>query len=174
MSKNYIIGIDPALSTSGIAVIDLISEEIIYAGKFKTNPKDDEDERINSLNCHILKIASEYKISEAVIEDGFIGNNMSTGIKLAMVRGGIISVLKYNGYIIRHMLPSEIRKNLGAGGNAKKEDVAERITKLYNDSEKLKEIGPYSDKQNKNKTSDIYDAIAAAVAYAKKKKTGGI
>ena len=70
------------------------------------------------------------------------------------------------------MLPSEIRKTLGCGGNAKKEDVAQAIVNMYPDNKKLDIIGPYSDKQNKNKTSDIYDAISIGVAFVKNHNRG--
>ena len=49
---------------------------------------------------------------------------------------------------------------------------AEEITKMYPNNKKLEIIGPYSDKQNKDKTSDIYDAISIGVAFAKSYKDG--
>jgi hypothetical protein len=62
-----------------------------------------------------------------------------------------------------HQQPSEIRKNFGLPGNAKKEQVATEVLKYYPylDSQ----IGPYSDKANKQKTSDIYDAISIGLSY---------
>ena len=70
------------------------------------------------------------------------------------------------------MMPTQIRKHLGIGGNAKKDDVAQVIVDMYPNNKKLAIIGPYSDKQNKDKTSDIYDAISIGVAYIKGLKDG--
>ena len=65
------------------------------------------------------------------------------------------------------MLPSEIRKAFGCGGRAKKDEVAQAVINMYPNNDKLNNIGPYSDKQNKNKTSDIYDAISIGIAFIK-------
>ena len=45
---------------------------------------------------------------------------------------------------------------------------------MYPNNKKLEIIGPYSDKQNKNKTSDIYDAISIGVAFSKKFGSGKV
>ena len=39
--------------------------------------------------------------------------------------------------------------------------------RLQKCNKKLDIVGPYSDKQNKDKTSDIYDAISIGVAFCK-------
>ncbi len=62
-----------------------------------------------------------------------------------------------------HRQPKEIRKNFGLSGAAKKEEVAQEVLKYYPFLEQ--QIGPYSDKNNKQKTSDIYDAISIGLSY---------
>lgn len=163
----FVLAIDPALSTTGYAVINLNTLEIAYINKFTTSPKNSDDFRINEIVAKLFCIASQYPIKHVVLEDGFLGRNPGTALQLATLRGAIIGVFNFNKYIVHHMLPSQIRKMLGCGGNAKKEQVAEEIIKMYPNNKKLEIIGPYSDKQNKNKTSDIYDAISIGVAFAK-------
>ena len=53
--------------------------------------------------------------------------------------------------------------NFGLPGNAKKEEVANAVLSIYPNL--LEEIGPYSDKSNKQKTSDIYDSISIGLSY---------
>lgn len=168
----FVLAIDPALSTTGYAVINLNTLEIAYANKFMTSPKNSDDFRINEIVAKLFCIASQYSIKYIVLEDGFMGSNARTAIQLATLRGAIIGVFSFNKYQVHHMLPSQIRKFLGCGGNAKKEQVAEEIIKMYPNNKKLAIIGTYSDKQNKDKTSDIYDAISIGVAFAKSLKGG--
>ena len=163
----FVLAIDPALSTTGYAVINLNTLELAYINKFTTSPKNSDDFRINEIVAKLFCIASQYPIKYVVLEDGFLGANARTAIQLATLRGAIIGVFSFNKYIVHHMLPSQIRKALGCGGNAKKEQVAEEIIKMYPNNKKLEIIGPYSDKQNKSKTGDIYDAISIGVAFAK-------
>ena len=60
------------------------------------------------------------------------------------------------------IFPSSVKKLVTGNGRAIKEDVAKYIQENYID------IGEYSDKQGKNKTSDICDAISIAIAHNNK------
>lgn len=168
----FVLAIDPALSTTGYAVIDVNTLELAYINKFVTSNKHSDDERINQIVARLFFVASQYPIKHIILEDGFVGANMGSALKLATLRGAIIGVFSFNKYIVHHMLPTQIRKILGCGGNAKKEQIAEEIIRRYPNNKKLEIIGPYSDKQNKNKTSDIYDAISIGVAFAESLKEG--
>lgn len=168
----FILAIDPALSTTGYAVINANTLELAYINKFTTSPKNSDDFRINEIVAKLFCIAAQYPIRYIILEDGYLGANARTAMQLATLRGAIIGVFNFNKYTVYHMLPSQIRKALGCGGNAKKEQVAEEITKMYPNNKKLEIIGPYSDKQNKDKTSDIYDAISIGVAFIKSREDG--
>lgn len=169
-----VLAIDPALSTTGYAVISINGEKIIYANKFCTQPKYSDDDRIDAIVSMLFSVASQYKVSAIALEDGFLGKNAKTAMQLSQLRGAIIEIFKFHKYSVSHMLPTEIRHELGIGGNASKEQVAQYITNIYKYSDKFTLIGPYSDKQGKNKTSDIYDSISIGVAYARFcKREGG-
>jgi crossover junction endodeoxyribonuclease RuvC len=88
---------------------------------------------------------------------------MRSSLKLAELRGALIAYFKYNGCEVIHQPPKEIRKRFGLKGNATKEEVSKEVLKYYPYLEY--DIGPYSDKPNKRKTSDIYDAIATGLSY---------
>lgn len=170
----FVLAIDPALSTTGYAVINVNTLELAYINKFTTSPKNSDDFRINEIVTKLFCIASQYPIRYIVLEDGFLGRNPGTALQLATLRGAIIGIFNFNKYTVCHMLPTQIRKLLGCGGNAKKEQVAEEIVKMYPNNKKLDIIGPYSDKHNKDKTSDIYDAISIGVAFIKAMEDGSI
>ena len=171
-TEESVLAIDPALSTTGYAVINKNTLEIIYINKFTTSPKKSLDERINEIVAKLFSIAAQYNVKDVILEDGFSGTNLGTGLKLATLRGAIIGVFAFCKYNVVHMMPTQIRKYLGVGGNAKKDDVAQAVIDMYPNNKKLGIIGPYSDKQNKDKTSDIYDAISIGVAYIKWLKDG--
>lgn len=160
-----ILGIDAAYSTTGYAVLETKTKKLIDAGKIQTSVKYTDDVRIENLFYELLDIINKYNIDTAIIEDGFIGNNGKTALQLSYLRGGLVLLLRHHKILVVKQLPSSIRKSLGIGGNAKKEQVAEKVANIYKNDLLLKQIGPYSNKQNKNKTSDIYDAISIAYSY---------
>lgn len=166
-NKSFVLAIDPALSTTGYAVIDMNTLELECIDKFTTSPKHSDDYRINEIVVKLLSVAAQYPIKYIILEDGFLGSNARTCIQLATLRGAIIGTFSLCKYCVYHMLPSEIRKAFGCGGRAKKDEVAQAVINMYPNNDKLNNIGPYSDKQNKNKTSDIYDAISIGIAFIK-------
>ena len=174
INMEFVLAIDPALSTTGYAVINMNTLELEYISKFTTSSKNSDDYRINEIITKLFSIAVQYPIKYIILEDGFLGSNPRTCIQLATLRGAIIGAFSLCKYSVYHMLPSEIRKAFGCGGNAKKEDVAKAIVDMYPNNKKLNIIGPYSDKQNKQKTSDIYDAISIGIAFIKKFHRGVI
>ena len=49
-NKSFVLAIDPALSTTGYAVIDIDTLELEYIDKFTTSPKHSDDYRINKVH----------------------------------------------------------------------------------------------------------------------------
>ena len=155
-----ILALDPSLSSTGYAVIESDTRRLVCKGKINTSTKDSTDDRIQEI---IYRLSFLPEASHIVLEDGFIGANIQSGLKLAELRGALIFHYKYIKKEVVHRQPKEIRKNFGLSGAAKKEEVAQEVLKYYPFLEQ--QIGPYSDKNNKQKTSDIYDAISIGLSY---------
>lgn len=160
-----VLALDPSLSSTGYAFINSNDKKILIKGKIVTKSKETTDDRIQKIITFLKFIIKDNKInvSSVILEDGYVGINIQSSLKLAELRGALIAYFKYNHYTVIHQQPKEIRKNFGLKGNAKKEEVAKRVLRYYPNIES--EIGPYSDKPNKNKTSDIYDAISIGLSY---------
>ena len=168
-----ILAVDPALSTTGYAVISIADKKIVYANKFCTSSKKSYDERVTDIVTELFSIAVQYGVVGIVLENSFLGKNPKTAMDLSELRGSICGVFAFNKYLVCKMTPSEIRAHLGIGGGASKLDVAMYlINTLYKDDPKIQKIGPYSDKQNKDKTSDIYDAISIGAAFCEFSERG--
>ncbi len=158
-----VLALDPSLSSTGYAIIDSTNNRLITKGRVTTSSKDDTDTRVQIILRQLIWIVENRNIQDVILEDGFVGKNAKTGLQLSELRGAIIFYFKRNKHVVVHQLPSENRKNFKLPGNAKKEEVAKEVLKYYPNLEQ--EIGPYSDKANKQKTSDIYDAISIGLSY---------
>jgi crossover junction endodeoxyribonuclease RuvC len=165
----YILAVDPSLTSTGCTVIDDQSRKIWEIRRFTSTTKDGtENERIHNILRKLDRLTINYSITEIAIEDGFTGPNKKSSLSLAKLRGAILGYFIMKGCSIDESAPKETRVNLGLKGNASKEEVAEYILNLY--PELLEKIGPYSDKNNKNKTSDMYDAVCIGLAYLNKQE----
>ena len=170
MNTEYVLAIDPSFTSTGFAIIDVHTTQPVYIDKFTTSSKHSDDERMNMIITKLFSVVSQYPIKDVVLEDGFLGKNARTCMQLSILRGGIIGTFNFCKYSVNHFLPSQIRMELGVGGQAKKEEVAIAIQEMFKDNPVIQAIGPYSDKKNKDKTSDKYDAVAVGVAYCKMRK----
>ena len=153
-----ILGIDPSLTSSGWVFVD--NGEIKDFGVIKTYTNDEK--RFLMIYNEFEKIIKKYKPDEIRCETPYIGTNAQTGLNLAYVRGALLVLCERLDVPMVSLAPQQIKKALTGSGRAGKEDVAAALVEMYKNDKKFKEIGPFSDKANKNKTSDIYDALAAA------------
>ena len=108
------------------------------------------------------KIIKKYKPDEIHIETPFFGKNGQSSLNLAYVRGAHLVLSERLDVCLISFAAQEIKKALTGSGRAGKDEIAAELTKIYKDDKVFLKIGPFSDKNNKNKTSDIYDALAAA------------
>lgn len=130
----------------------------------------DEDNRIFYISSNIMELFDKYKIDAVTMEGQFAYQNVKTALQLSRLRGALMMACKLKGVSLEYPEPSVIREQLMGNGDATKEEVADYIIEMYKDNENVKALGPFNDKQNKGKNSDIYDAIADGVAYFKAKK----
>ena len=157
-----ILALDPSLSSTGYAIID-DKKNLIAKGKINTDKKYSTDDRIQEILLTFDRKIIFDDIKYVILEDGFVGKNIKGSLSLAQLRGALIAFFKYRNCYVTHRQPKQIRSNFGLSGAAKKEEVAEKVLEYYPNL--INEIGPYSDKANKNKTSDIYDAISIGLSY---------
>lgn len=163
MENKIILGVDPSLSSTGYAILS--KDKIYGCNKINTPSSYDTDTRIQNI-LHTLDTiikSMDINIDCVIMEDGFIGFSGKTSLQLAQLRGAIIAFFKWHNIPVIHQQPASIRKHFGLQGNASKEEVADEVLRRF--PEIKMQIGPYSDKSNKKKTSDIYDAISIGLSY---------
>lgn len=164
----YILAVDPSLTSTGYCVLreDKKIEEI---NRITSSTKDGTDnKRIQNILRTLDIIVNVHSITEIAIEDGFTGPNKKGSLSLAKLRGAIVGYFGMKGCTVDESEPKSTRVNMGLKGNASKEEVAEYILNLY--PELIDKIGPYSDKNNKKKTSDMYDSVCIGLAYLNKQR----
>lgn len=172
--SNCMLTIDAALSMTGFAVLDMDTEELLYVDRIMTSHKDPQNDRVTAICRALRDMLNKYHISHVIIEDGFCHQNFKTGLQLAALRGAIEFMFNDidSNIQIYAIPPSKIRKLLGCGGNATKEEVAQTVINRYKNSIVLKSVGEYDNRRNHSKTSDIYDAIAIGLAFLNQQKGG--
>lgn len=90
-----ILGIDPAIRTTGYGVIriDGGAISIIDCGVIENKPKLRHSECLRRLSGGIRELVGAFTPEAAVLEAPFMGRNANTAIILGMARGAILAAL---------------------------------------------------------------------------------
>lgn len=158
--KCKIFGIDPGSRTTGFACIGSEKKiplcpqdfKILDIGVIKLDPKRSHIERIGLLHAALFELISYQNPTTCVIEKEFAGINPLTSLKLGETRGSLLAAVHRLSIPIIEITPAQIKRIIGGGGRASKEDVAFALKNLLRF-------------ERKGLPLDATDALAAALSY---------
>lgn len=122
-----ILGIDPAIRTTGYGVIrsdSPASFEILDCGVIVNSARMPHSECVRRLSGGIRELVATFKPDSASIEEPFMGRNASTAIILGMARGAILTALAENDIPTYAYSPKTAKRSAVGSGMATKEQVA--------------------------------------------------
>ncbi|MBT4922807.1 MAG: crossover junction endodeoxyribonuclease RuvC [Rickettsiales bacterium] len=127
-----ILGIDPALTKSGWAVIERVgnTNKYIASGIIKTDSKTPLPERLKVIYKAVANVISEYNPDSASIEETFVNKNPATSLKLGCARGAIMTCLAMHDLQVSEFTAKYIKKSLTGSGAADKNQMLKMITLL--------------------------------------------
>jgi crossover junction endodeoxyribonuclease RuvC len=127
-----ILGIDPALTTTGWGIIESQGSAIKYiaSGTIKTKATETLAFRLAFIANEIEKIIIKFKPNITGLEEIFINVNAVSSIKLAHARGAIISVIGKHNIELTEFAPNKIKKTIVGVGKAEKEQVMYMINMI--------------------------------------------
>ena len=145
------LGIDPGYERCGFAIIQKQGSglSLLKYGVIKTSAQKDFSNRLTEIAEDFQHLLDTYKPNLVAIEDLFFVKNITTGIKVAQVRGTLIYLAKKSGCLISEPKPVEIKSTFTGNGKADKTEMQKMAQLIF----KLENIP---------KQDDAVDAMAAA------------
>ena len=152
--RAIILGIDPSLRGTGLAVIDARSEpmRLLASVTVKLGPKLEAYECLGRIADAVEKLAREHAVTHAAIEETIYVQNFRTAQAMGASRGAALSVLARLGVKVGEYAPTRIKLAVAGHGGAKKEQVGRMIRTVLRLGEEL--------------ALDESDAAAAALCHA--------
>ena len=126
-----ILGIDPAIRTTGYGVIGAGAGgkfSAIDCGIIANSPKLPHSQCVRRLYSGICELIETYHPDCAVLEEPFVGKNPGTAIILGMARGAILAALSVNGIRSFAYAPTVAKRAAVGRGSATKEQIAVMIS----------------------------------------------
>lgn len=158
-----ILGIDPALTSTGWGIIDAPSNRLSFVacGVIKTNATLPMFARLQTLHAELTKVIAEYQPKVAGLEETFVSVNGASTLKLGQARGALMLTLALAGLPVHEYAATLVKKSVVGVGRAEKPQVAMMVCTLLPESraalEKLRH--------------DAADALAIAICHANHSNT---
>lgn len=151
-----ILGIDPALRTTGYGVIDATPRRVRLVEAGIVTPRTDAalEERLRELHAGIAEVIAQTAPQLVVIEELYTKyKNPSTAILMAHARGVLCLASAQAGVAVRTLGHAHVKRALVGSGAARKEQVAAMVRQLLG-----LRAAP--------RPHDVSDALALALAYS--------
>jgi crossover junction endodeoxyribonuclease RuvC len=149
-----ILGIDPALRTTGFGVIEKQGSRLRYiaSGTIKTGSETALPPRLKVILASIGEVIATYRPACAAIEKVFVNVNPQSTLLLGQARGAAITALVGADLDVAEFTPTQIKQAVVGTGKASKAQVQDMVARL------LKLPGLPG--------SDAADALAVAICHA--------
>jgi crossover junction endodeoxyribonuclease RuvC len=152
-SHAIILGIDPSLRGTGLAVIDARCQppQLLGSITIKIGSSLKAFECLGKIADGVEKMVKQYGATEAAIEETIYVQNFRTAQAMGASRGAALSVLARLGLSVHEYAPKRIKMSVTGHGSAAKEQVGQMIKSVLG----LKQILPL----------DESDAAAVALCH---------
>jgi len=130
-----VLGIDPAIRTTGYGVIELTPSgncKILDCGVIANAARVPHTECLRRLYGGIEELISLWHPDHAALEEPFVGKNAKTAIILGMARGGILSALVNHNIPAFAYNPSVAKRAATGHGGADKSRIAFLLSAEFN------------------------------------------
>jgi crossover junction endodeoxyribonuclease RuvC len=147
-----ILGIDPGLSRTGIAILSKGGRIDEFSWKMLRHEKGEN--RLQNYFKSLREVIKKEKPDQIVIESIFRGPNTKTLIKIAELRGVYLLLTQMEGLSIQQFTPREIKQSVTGSGASSKEQVRYMVKKILGIEEEI--------------PLDVSDAFGAIICYLNK------
>ncbi len=147
-------GIDPGLSSTGIAVIEAREQnpKLVYADIIKTHARESKPHRLAHIYGACSNYIKNYSTSVIAIEKLYFSKNISSALPVSESIGVIQLAAVHSGASIKIYAPNEIKKCIVGIGKASKDQVKQMASMILGVS--MQEINLHTS-----------DAIAVALTW---------
>lgn len=148
-----VLSFDPGYERLGVSVMEDGQKlpVIIYSECFKTSKDLPQAKRLENISEKITSLISEFKPDVISLEKLFFQKNQKTALKVAEVRGIILSLASLSGAEVVEFSPQDIKIAVTGYGNADKRSVMKMVPILVSGLKKTE-------------SDDEIDAVAIGVA----------
>ena len=148
-----ILGIDPGLTKSGWAVINIANQNITFidCGTIYSTPEEKMPQRLHHFHLQFTQIFNNFKPQEIAIEETFVNKNPLSSLKLGYIRGAIMLTTAIANVPLFEYSTTAVKKAITGAGRADKLQIQKMLQLLV--------------PKAKPTSEDSADALAIAICH---------
>lgn len=150
-----ILGIDPGLSTTGIALLEVTDQMKVLSWNIIRHQKSKGAKKIYKYYKSLSETIERQKPDLLVMEKVFHGPNTKTLIKLGELRGAYLLLAEEKGIPVVEFTPREIKQSVTGSGASSKAQVRYMVKSILNIDEEI--------------PLDVSDAFGTILCYINKR-----
>ena len=149
-----VLAIDPGYGRCGIAILERTKTKdvLVYSDCIETSAAAEFTERLNGVAQECRRILTLHKPDCVALEKLYFSNNQKTAMRVAEVRGAILSLAGEHALPVSEYTPGEIKSAAAGHGGADKKQVIKMLHALI----KIEKV---------IRLDDEYDAIAIGITH---------
>ncbi len=149
-----VLGIDPGYGRCGVAIVEKIAgkEVLLFSDCIVTTAADDFPDRLAAVADACGRLITQYAPDTVAMEKLYFQKNQKTAMRVAEVRGALLSMAAQAGIAVAEYTPGEVKSAAAGSGSADKTAVAKMLHALLTIDKHI----AYDDE---------YDAIAIALTH---------
>lgn len=150
-----VLGVDPALTVTGIGVIDVAgrSARLVKAGVIITASEQPMPQRLEMLHREVCAVIRSCRPAVVVLEKVFVhAQHPTTAYVLGQARGMVSLAAQQNGLQVEELAATQVKKAIVGRGQASKEQIMRMVCSVLG----MNQLPRYH---------DVSDALALALAY---------
>lgn len=156
--ESIVLGIDPGSRCTGYGIVREISGtlSLVRAGVVRLESIEDMSLRLDRIFTEVSSLITQFRPSEAAVEEIFTARNASSALKLGQARGAVMVACAHNNIPVYSYEPTMVKKSIVGVGRAAKEQVAFMVARLLGSREGW--------------ARDASDALAVAVTHLNQRR----
>lgn len=127
---SLILGIDPSLRNTGLAILDTDCHRVIYTHTISTDATETIESRLHHIWGFVQQVIITHQIRHAAIETQFLPKYLSA-LTVAMAYAACLVACDAHGVRVGHYSPACIKKNMVGHGAAKKSLIIHAVERVY-------------------------------------------
>ena len=133
MGNHMILGVDPGIASTGVAVVTAKSNgySLITAETLKTSARDATGKRLSFIHDEINDTLDAWKITSIAIERVFHNHNVTSSLTTGAVIGILQFIAHQRGLPIHQFTPQQVKAVTGLGTKVNKQQVLKIASRLF-------------------------------------------